>query len=212
VKEMTEPNPLLTRCFARHGKDYARLSATPDQFKAFVGAVGLVMKTQPNYSAHDRAEIRVPVTIVQSEHDEFIKHEHAEYLARNIPGAELVVLPGVTHFAPLQRPDQFNAAIFAFLRRVLECLRVPRAVIPGPLSGILPCRPSLATGRGQGSNMRGGHSLESRGRGGDVFDLMTDSPSAPYGIVLCLASCARTHPQPGREEVSRSSGGCSPRR
>jgi pimeloyl-ACP methyl ester carboxylesterase len=120
VKKITEPNPILDRCLGRHAKDYAQLSATPDQFQAFAEAVGLMMKTQPNYSADDMAEIRVSVTIAQSEHDEFIKREHAEYLARSIPGAELVVLPGVTHFAPLQRPDQFNNAMLAFLRRVLH--------------------------------------------------------------------------------------------
>jgi pimeloyl-ACP methyl ester carboxylesterase len=116
----TKPNPVLDRCFGRHAKDYARLSATPDQFKPFVEAVSLMMKTQPNYTANDLAEIHVPVTIAQSEHDEFIKREHAEYLARSIPGAELVVLQGVTHFAPLQRPDQFNTAMLAFLRRILR--------------------------------------------------------------------------------------------
>jgi pimeloyl-ACP methyl ester carboxylesterase len=119
VMEM-KPSPVLDRCFGRHAKDYARLSAAPDQFTPFVEAVSLMMKTQPNYSAHDLAEIRVPVTIAQSEHDEFIKREHAEYLARSVPGAELVVLPGVTHFAPLQRPDQFNDAMLAFLRGVLH--------------------------------------------------------------------------------------------
>jgi pimeloyl-ACP methyl ester carboxylesterase len=77
-----------------------------------------MMKTQPNYSARDLAEIRVPVTIAQSEHDEFIKREHAEYLARSIPRADFVVLPGVTHFAPLQRPEQFNNVMLAFLRSV----------------------------------------------------------------------------------------------
>ena len=74
-----------------------------------------MQQTQPNYSAHDLAKISVPVVIVQSEHDEFIKREHAEYLARNIPNAELVVLNGVSHFAPLQRPEQFNNAILAFI-------------------------------------------------------------------------------------------------
>jgi pimeloyl-ACP methyl ester carboxylesterase len=64
------------------------------------------------------AEIRVPVAIVQAERDEFIKPEHAEYLARSIPGAELIILPGVSHFAPLQRPDRFNAAILAFLDKL----------------------------------------------------------------------------------------------
>ncbi len=105
TKELDTSNPVLGRCFGRHVKDYARLSATPDDFKAFAGAVSLMQETQPNYTADDLAEIRVPVTIVQSEHDEFIKREHAEYLARSIPGADLVILPGVTHFAPLQRPE-----------------------------------------------------------------------------------------------------------
>ena len=96
-------------------KDYAQLSATPDQFDEFSDAVGLMQKTQPNYSAHDLAQISVPVAIVQSEHDEFIKREHAEYLARSIPNAEFVNLHGVSHFAPLQRPEQFNSAMLAFL-------------------------------------------------------------------------------------------------
>jgi len=119
VKEFT-PNPVIDRCFSRHAKDYSRLSATPDDFGAFVEAVGLMQRTQPNYTARDLAEIQVPVTIVHSEGDEFIKREHAEYLARSIPEAYLVILPGVTHFAPLQRPEQFSAAVLTFLRRVLD--------------------------------------------------------------------------------------------
>ena len=113
--KQVEPGPILDRCIARHMKDYARLSATPDQFKAFAAAVGFMMQTEPNYSAHDLAQINVPVAIVQSEHDEFIKREHAEYLARSIPGAQFIALAGVSHFAPLQRPEQFNSTILAFL-------------------------------------------------------------------------------------------------
>jgi pimeloyl-ACP methyl ester carboxylesterase len=57
--------------------------------------------------------------IVQSEHDEFIRREHAEYLAQSIPNAKLIVLNGVSHFAPLQRPEQFNAAVLSFAHNVL---------------------------------------------------------------------------------------------
>lgn len=110
--------PVIDRCFARHRKDYAALSATPDEFDAFVGAVSLMMQTEPNYTAADLGDIRVPVAIVQSEHDEFIKPEHAAYLARSIPGAELISLPGVSHFAPLQRPELFNEAVLGFLTRI----------------------------------------------------------------------------------------------
>jgi len=118
TKEIT-PSPMLGRCFGRHARDYAALSATPDQFEAFAEAVGQMMKTEPNYSARDLAALRVPVAIVHSEHDEFIKRDHADYLAQSIPAAEFILLPGVSHFAPLQRPDQFNGAVRAFLDRVL---------------------------------------------------------------------------------------------
>jgi len=114
-----EATPTLNRCFARHAKDYADLSATPEHFKNFVEDVSLMGRTQPNYSAQDLAKVSVPVVIAQSEHDEFIKREHAEYLARNIPNAEFILLTGVSHFAPLQRPEQFNAAVLEFVAKVL---------------------------------------------------------------------------------------------
>jgi pimeloyl-ACP methyl ester carboxylesterase len=116
-----EPSPALDRCFQRHAKDYAQLSATPGQFKSFVEDLTLMQKTQPNYSVDDLAKINVRVAIAQSEYDEFIKPEHAEFLARSIPNAELVFLNGVSHFAPLQRPEQFNAAILTFLGKILSC-------------------------------------------------------------------------------------------
>jgi pimeloyl-ACP methyl ester carboxylesterase len=114
-----KPDSALARCFARHTKDYAQLSVTPDQFEAFTAAVGLMQRTQPDWSVRELGELKVPVAVVQSEHEEFIKREHAEYLVQNLPNAELVVLAGVSHFAPLQRPGVFDAAILGFLERLL---------------------------------------------------------------------------------------------
>jgi pimeloyl-ACP methyl ester carboxylesterase len=117
AKQPFDESPALARCFHRHSEDYARLSPTPDQFMELVEAVGPMQRTQPNVSEAELAAIRVPVCIVHSEHDEFIKREHAEYLARAIPGAQSTVLPDVSHFAPLQRPAQFNATLLDFLSR-----------------------------------------------------------------------------------------------
>lgn len=114
-REIEWPNTVIERCFARHKKDYAELSATPDAFEAFVEAVSLMERTQPNYTADDIARIDVPVLVLHSEHDEFIKPEHADYLARTLPRARLVVLPGVSHFAPLQRPGLFNRHLIEFV-------------------------------------------------------------------------------------------------
>ncbi|MBT9331315.1 alpha/beta fold hydrolase [Paracidobacterium acidisoli] len=106
--------PASDRCFERHARDYAELSAAPESFRAFVEDVSLMQRTQPNYSVDDLAGVRVPVLVVLGEEDEFIRREHAEYLARSLPAAEFVMLRGVSHFAPLQRPGLFNATMLAF--------------------------------------------------------------------------------------------------
>jgi pimeloyl-ACP methyl ester carboxylesterase len=113
-----EFTPVLKRCFTRHVKDYAYLSSTPNKFSMLAEDVGKMQRTEPNYSVEELARVNVPVTIVQSENDEFIKMEHAMYLARTIPGAEFVELRAVSHFAPLQRPEVFNSAMIAFLERI----------------------------------------------------------------------------------------------
>lgn len=113
-----QPTPVLDRCFHRHRLDYENLSATPDAFDSFVADVSLMMQTEPNYSAADLAGIRAPVAIVLGAQDEFIRPEHAVYLAQTIPGATLTILPDVSHFAPLQRPALFNATVLDFLDRI----------------------------------------------------------------------------------------------
>jgi pimeloyl-ACP methyl ester carboxylesterase len=71
--------------------------------------------TEPNYTAADLARISTPVAIVDGDHDEAIHRDHTEYLARSIPSAKLIILHDVSHFAMLQDPAQFNAAMLAFL-------------------------------------------------------------------------------------------------
>ena len=107
--------PIVAHILARHAKDYARLSQTPAEFGAFSKAVAQMMATAPNYRADDLARIQVPVAIASGEYDEFLHRDHLDYLARTIPGARPVLIAGASHFAPLQRPDQFNSALLSFL-------------------------------------------------------------------------------------------------
>ena len=59
--------------------------------------------------------IRSPVLVVDGDHDEAIKRAHTEYIAATIPGAGLLILPNTSHFAFLQDPALFNAALLHFL-------------------------------------------------------------------------------------------------
>lgn len=115
VKDIDPSMPILGLVFGRAKMDYARLSPEPASFDVMRKAVDHMMRTQPNYAAGELAAIRTRVAIVVGDNDEFIKPEHTEYLVRTIPGARHVVLPHVSHFAMVQRPDEFNRAMLAFL-------------------------------------------------------------------------------------------------
>ena len=110
----------IGRCLERHRADHAALSPTPGQFEALSGALGVMQGTQPDYSATELEAIDVPVLVVQAEDDKFIRPEHAAYLARTLPRARLLMLPGVSHFAPVQRPAEFNAAVIGWLDGLQE--------------------------------------------------------------------------------------------
>jgi pimeloyl-ACP methyl ester carboxylesterase len=108
----------IGRMYDHHVRDYAALSPTPGGFEAMRDDLGVMQKAQPNYGAADLEQIAVPVWAVLGEHDEFIRREHIEYIAETVRHGRFVLLPEVSHFAPLQRPEAFNAVILAFLHQL----------------------------------------------------------------------------------------------
>jgi pimeloyl-ACP methyl ester carboxylesterase len=115
VQEGVEKNPTFARFIERAGHEYARLSATPKDYDGFVTQISKMWETQPNWTDAQLKSIKAQVLVVDGDHDEAIKRPHTEYIAATIPGAGLLILPNVSHFAFLQDPDLFNAALLHFL-------------------------------------------------------------------------------------------------
>ena len=115
VKEGVEKNPTFAAYIARAGKEYAAHSATPTQYDEFVEQISKMWAEQPNWTDAQLKAIDRPVLVIDGDHDEGIKREHTEYIARTIPHARLVILPRTSHFAFLQDPKSFNAALLKFL-------------------------------------------------------------------------------------------------
>src|SRR3954451_12139137 len=61
------------------------------------------------------AELGVPTLILWGESDPFAPIGGAHRFAKEIPGAELIALEGVGHFAPDEAPDRYAAALVEFL-------------------------------------------------------------------------------------------------
>ena len=60
-------------------------------------------------------EIRVPTLVIVGDRDVDDVRDAAEELKRGIPGARLVVMPGVAHVPNMERPEEFNRTVLDFL-------------------------------------------------------------------------------------------------
>ncbi|HXN09251.1 MAG TPA: alpha/beta hydrolase [Candidatus Acidoferrales bacterium] len=117
VKEDVLQNPTFAGFVKRAGSEYKQLSATPNEYSAFVAQITKMWDTQPNWTKDQLRSIRVPVLIVDGDHDEAIKREQTEEMAALIPGAGLLIQPHVSHFSFLQDPDQFSEDVLRFLNQ-----------------------------------------------------------------------------------------------
>ena len=93
------------------GEYYRKLSPTPNEYDAFVKQISEMWATQPAWTAADLGKISVPVTLAIGDHDEAVKLDHTEMMAKQIPGAKLVILKDVSHFAMLQDPSAYDGMI-----------------------------------------------------------------------------------------------------
>jgi pimeloyl-ACP methyl ester carboxylesterase len=115
VKDGVNKNPIFSAYVERARQEYEVYSATPKEYEAFVQQIAKMWTTQPSWTDAQLKSITTPVLVVDGDHDEAIKREHTEYIAATIPGAGLLILPNVSHFAFLQDPELFNYAILHFL-------------------------------------------------------------------------------------------------
>ena len=115
VQEGAAKNPTFARYIERAGHEYARLSATPKDYDAFVAQISKMWETEPNWTDAQLKSIRAPVWVADGDHDEVIVLDQIEEMAKLIPNAKLKVFQDASHFALWQDPDSFNAALVEFL-------------------------------------------------------------------------------------------------
>lgn len=111
-----DKNPVFAEYLRRTKSEFARLSPTPAQYDALSEQIDAMWSREPRYGREQLAKIRIPVTIADGQFDEVIRPEHDIYMAGAIPGANLVILPNVSHFAMVQNPPEFADAVLAFLK------------------------------------------------------------------------------------------------
>lgn len=89
---------------------------TPAAMPAFLA----MLRTLDVGAEADRTcQVRVPSLLIWGDRDPWVPLDHGQRLAREIPGARLVVLPQTGHVPQEERPEETYQAIEEFLREAL---------------------------------------------------------------------------------------------
>ena len=71
-------------------------------------------REEPDIALSELAGVRAPALVMQGD-DDIVEVEHSAALAATLADAQLAVLPGSSHMAPVEKPDLVNRLILEFL-------------------------------------------------------------------------------------------------
>ncbi|MBL6852180.1 MAG: alpha/beta fold hydrolase [Alphaproteobacteria bacterium] len=93
---------------------YEAVAPDPKHFPVLMKKIEHMVTTEPHYTLGELGRIRARTEIVAGEHD-LILRPHTDALAHAIPGAKEIIVPGATHFGPLEKPEAYNKIVVDFL-------------------------------------------------------------------------------------------------
>ncbi len=104
-------------------EEYEKFSPDgPQHYVAFINRVAAMWRRHPYVERTQLAKIGCPTLIIVGDHD-FFSAEVAEHIAKAIPGAQLMVVPGAGHGTFRDKPELVNLAVLEFLDAPLQAKR-----------------------------------------------------------------------------------------
>lgn len=79
--------------------------------------IGLALLAEAASFEQRLPQIHAPTLILFGEHDKVVPPGNARLLARQIPGSQVVILPGAGHFYPLETPEAASREVSQFVTR-----------------------------------------------------------------------------------------------
>lgn len=113
-------NPLFASYIAQgpHAERFLRSCLMTHRARGVAHTAREVLTKRPAlYSLEDQMRaLRAPTLLIVGEHDEPCVRVHT-WMAKTLPRATAVTIPGVGHLTNLEAPDAFNRAVLRFLTR-----------------------------------------------------------------------------------------------
>jgi pimeloyl-ACP methyl ester carboxylesterase len=109
----------LTGAVAPTADEEALLTMANELADLDVPAFMAVVRCMEEQDATELLEhVTVPVLVLAGDRDVLVPLRVARKMARRIPEAELTVLPGATHYAPIEYPELISLRVEKFLRDI----------------------------------------------------------------------------------------------
>ncbi len=115
------------------GSAYGEVSPDgEDHFPVVVGKIGELMKNEPHLDRAELSRVRARSLVVFAD-DDLMTLAHAVDTFDALPGAELAIVPGTSHFLTQEKPHLVNAILLDFLTNepVATVAPIRRAAAPG---------------------------------------------------------------------------------
>jgi pimeloyl-ACP methyl ester carboxylesterase len=107
-----DPNdPLIVKVSPILKKYKAGMDKIPPEIKK---KLATLVEKFPNITEEQLRQIKIPVMVVAGDHD-LINIDHTVTLFKNLPHAQLFIVPGAAHTVVVEQPELINSEIIKFL-------------------------------------------------------------------------------------------------
>ena len=117
VRSDVGTNAAITAYVGKAAADYQTLAPAPERWEEFMGNIGNMWATEPNFTAEQLGAITTPILVLVGQAEEAIYDEHTREMAALIPSAELRTMEGTGHFAHWEKEEEFNQIVLDYLGR-----------------------------------------------------------------------------------------------
>lgn len=102
--------------FESHPDDWRQVAEWASYRPLTQEAIARQLEASLPYDVSDQLQhIHIPTLVVHGDLDLRVPPEHGRYLAQQITGARLLLYPNTGHLVPLERANEFNRDVLAFL-------------------------------------------------------------------------------------------------
>ena len=99
----------------KYNTTFERLSPNKERIPIIKKKLEDLMTNYPNFTIDQLKTINVPFLIVVGDYDA-INLDQTIALFNNLPKVQLLVVPGASHFVPVENPDLINSEVIKFLK------------------------------------------------------------------------------------------------